>query len=94
MGALETIKHEVSRSPERPLQRTFWTYLGTFGAQPAEDTLELQCPGSPSLMLFHIQMKSQTIYHSLKLSWAHEVSGTLRINLSYPCKHLPMSGTR
>lgn len=45
-------------------------------------------------MLVHIQRKSQTIYHSLKPSWAHEVSGTLRINLSYSCKHLPMSGTR
>lgn len=60
VGALETRKGKVRKcSPERPLQRAFWTPPGTFGAQPAAGTLERQCPGSSPLTLVPHQRQSQ-----------------------------------
>lgn len=49
MGTLEAVECGVSCSPERPLQTAFWIHPGTYGAQPTKGSLELRCPGSPSL---------------------------------------------
>lgn len=71
LGSLETVEGEARHSPERPLQRLFWTHQGKRGAQPAEGALERPSPGKPfpdTPLLPEEEPVSPSPCHSLKAS--------------------------